>query len=110
VLASFLRRPRSIPLRSTEPPLYASRRLRRDDLWRGAGAWPRLQGHRAFARWRWPPAVRGGRRSPLRPARQSATPAGSFIAFRPAVRPALLAGLSGRSRRPPRSAGAAVVF
>src|SRR3546814_9641484 len=35
---------------------------------------------------------------------------GSSIAFRPAVRPALVAGLSGRSRRPPRSAGAAVVF
>src|SRR3546814_19870872 len=34
----------------------------------------------------------------------------SSIAFRPAVRPALVAGLSGRSRRPPRSAGAAVVF
>src|SRR3546814_15697736 len=38
------------------------------------------------------------------------TPAGSSIAFRPTVRPAFMADLSGRSRRSPRSAGAAVVW
>src|SRR3546814_6187503 len=66
---------------------------------------------RAAARWRGPPAVRGGRSlsSEARPAGRNPCRVLHFVPTL-RVRPAFMAGLTGRSRRPPRSAGAAVVL